>query len=169
MIRKYFTHQRIINVPTIKNNDSRDSLVMLQPPQNFIQLRIFLAICNFDITNGWGGASLYSFKIIFGSLIEAERKGLPGLPWTTKACKNFTWMRSLRQKVAGVSMCDESSRDQSLVVDHRSPAQYGGKMSSSSDGSPDLYCSVHWSNKHGLNMSSAKNRSLYSMYLSTSC
>ena len=28
-------------------------------------------------------------------------------------------------------MCDESSRDQSLVVDHRSPAQYGGEMSSS--------------------------------------
>ena len=40
--------------PTIKNNDSRDSLVMLQPPQNFIQFRIFLEICNFDITNRWG-------------------------------------------------------------------------------------------------------------------
>ena len=54
-------------VPTIKNNDSRDSLVMLQPPQNFIQLRIFLEICNFNISNGWGGASLYLFKIIFDS------------------------------------------------------------------------------------------------------
>ena len=140
---------------------------MLQPPQNFIQIRIFLAQCNFNISNGWGGASLYSSKIIFDShhLRLRGKEGFPGLPWTTKACKNFTWMRSLRQKVAGVSMCDESSRDQSLVVDHRSPAQYGGKMSSSSDGSPDLYCSVHWSNKHGLNMSSAKNRSLYFIYL----
>ena len=114
--------------------------------------------------DGVGLHFIYS-KLSLTAIIWGWEEGFPGLPWTTKACKNFTWMRSLRQKVAGVSMCDESSRDQSLVVDHRSPAQYGGKMSSSSDGSPDLYCSVHWSNKHGLNMSSAKKRSLYSIYL----
>ena len=110
------------------------------------------------------GPHCIHLKLSLTAIIWGWEEGFPGLPWTTKACKNFTWMRSLRQKVAGVSMCDESSRDQSLVVDHRSPAQYGGKMSSSSDGSPDLYCSVHWSNKHGLNMSSAKSRSLYSIY-----
>ena len=63
----FYTSIKIINVPTIKNDDSRDSLVMLQPPQNFIQIRIFLAQCNFNISNGWGGASLYSSKIIFDS------------------------------------------------------------------------------------------------------
>ena len=49
---------------------------MLQPPQNFIQFRIFLAQCNFNISNGWGGASLYLFKKSLVAIIWGREEGL---------------------------------------------------------------------------------------------